>query len=447
MTADTEVSAAEGVGLSELERDMRGYFALHGAPLPETVLNWADRLSAASPTDAGGGWVNVGALYADRNAPEPLRSLAYYVGNPSAWDDYSERLSETIRRALDYVAPRTAAEPDKSAAGAGLTAACEPWKHHTGDPPDYDSPLAAVFGAGMAYTEALLARHLGVKSYEGGDGSEDFDQDATQTLENILIAAGLYDPEGGAWAKLPGADVSHTWPLSEEATHDAGPYAARAQAAPAPVGGGERDPAEIERLEADPWVKARIARAERESYQAGFAARAPTPDAPAEQAYSGTQPSENAYRSVETVTPAEHGAERGEGALKELRAFRSRLVSKVQYLNEQALDLTRFQEGLLAGGEEVLAFLTEEALAQPPGDAALDLGPKEISYQIEQGEDGVVAEAHGPEDAARREALHYAAVYGQDGLISVFRVSRREWRNALAPAQSQTHAGEPEVEG
>ena len=31
---------------------------------------------------------------------ERINSLAFYVGNPSAWDHYSENVSESIRRAI-----------------------------------------------------------------------------------------------------------------------------------------------------------------------------------------------------------------------------------------------------------------------------------------------------------------------------------------------------------
>ena len=51
-------STASGAGLSELERDMRGYFRLHGAPLPETIHNWADRISA-SRMSATTGWEDI----------------------------------------------------------------------------------------------------------------------------------------------------------------------------------------------------------------------------------------------------------------------------------------------------------------------------------------------------------------------------------------------------
>lgn len=78
-------------------------------------------------------------------------------------------------------------------AGQIIADACKPWEHYTGEPPDDGSPLSGVFVAGMVYTERLLAQLLNVTDYEGGDGSEDFDIDATQTLRNILAGAGLWD--------------------------------------------------------------------------------------------------------------------------------------------------------------------------------------------------------------------------------------------------------------
>lgn len=82
-----------------------------------------------------------------------------------------------------------------------LDEACEPWRFSTGELPAYDSPLSGVFCAGMAYSERLLAAALGVENYEGGDGSEDFDTDATNTLLNILAAAGIYDRDECRFAK------------------------------------------------------------------------------------------------------------------------------------------------------------------------------------------------------------------------------------------------------
>lgn len=48
---------------------------------------------------------------------------------------------------------------------------------------------------------------------------------------------------------------------------------------------------------------------------------------------------------------------------------------------------------------------------------------KTVEYQVWQ--DGLmVASAYGHDTDARREALHYAAVYGQDGPVEVERVSK-----------------------
>ncbi len=91
------------------------------------------------------------------------------------------------------------------AAAAILTDACKPWENYTGEPPDDGGPLISVFVAGMVYTERLLAKLLDVTHYEGGDGSEDFDNDATQTLRNILTGAGLWDADENCPAPAPPA--------------------------------------------------------------------------------------------------------------------------------------------------------------------------------------------------------------------------------------------------
>ena len=105
------------------------------------------------------------------------------------------------------LAALTAPPRPDHAGGVSLSEACEPWKHHVGDPPRDDSPLFAVFGAGIDYTERHLAELLGVSIYEGGDGSEDFRTDAGKTLLNILDAAGLYDRDEGVFAKLTPAQA------------------------------------------------------------------------------------------------------------------------------------------------------------------------------------------------------------------------------------------------
>ncbi|MRI57747.1 hypothetical protein D8770_28205, partial [Methylobacterium sp. DB1607] len=103
--------------------------------------------------------------------------------------------------AVNFVRTLIAAQPAGQAGDAGadartvMTEACKPWEHYTGEPPDDGSPLSGVFVAGMVYTERLLAKLLDVTHYEGGDGSEDFDADATQSLRNILIGASLWDAD------------------------------------------------------------------------------------------------------------------------------------------------------------------------------------------------------------------------------------------------------------
>lgn len=118
-------------------------------------------------------------------------------------------------------------------AAAILTKACEPWELCFGDPPECGGPLHGVFVAGMIYTERLLASLLNLSDYEHGDGSEDFDADATQSLRNILIGASLWDadenrPVSPAQAATPGVPDS-VRALSEAAspdwdTNEATPY-------------------------------------------------------------------------------------------------------------------------------------------------------------------------------------------------------------------------------
>ena len=119
----------------------------------------------------------------------------------TAWDETARANTAFIVAAVNHVRALIAARPAGQAGDTGadartaLTEACKPWEHYTGEPPDDGSPLSGVFVAGMVYTERLLAKLLGVAHYEGGDGSEDFDSDATQTLRNILTGAGLWDAD------------------------------------------------------------------------------------------------------------------------------------------------------------------------------------------------------------------------------------------------------------
>lgn len=58
------------------------------------------------------------------------------------------------------------------------------------------------FNQGVSHTVELLAKALGVDDWIAGDGSEDYDDDLTVTLLNILTVKGLYSPDEGEFAKL-----------------------------------------------------------------------------------------------------------------------------------------------------------------------------------------------------------------------------------------------------
>jgi hypothetical protein len=58
------------------------------------------------------------------------------------------------------------------------------------------------FNEGVNHTVDLLAKALGADNWVAGDGSEDYDEDLSQTLINILGSVGLYDAETGKFATL-----------------------------------------------------------------------------------------------------------------------------------------------------------------------------------------------------------------------------------------------------
>ena len=49
----------------------------------------------------------------------------------------------------------------------------------------------------------------------------------------------------------------------------------------------------------------------------------------------------------------------------------------------------------------------------------------EVEFEIWQ-DDMPVASASWPRDLAEREARHYAMMYGQDGLVTIYEVTRKE---------------------
>lgn len=127
-----------------------------------------------------------------------LREHLSYEDKLGFYADLSEGIREIVESALDLATPAPRTDGGMTAgedAGAILEEACKPWEFSIGEPPEYGSPLHGVFVAGMIYTERLLASLLSVSDYEQGDGSEDFDADATQSLRNILTGAGLWDAD------------------------------------------------------------------------------------------------------------------------------------------------------------------------------------------------------------------------------------------------------------
>jgi hypothetical protein len=65
---------------------------------------------------------------------------------------------------------------------------------------DYDNEQ---FNLGVLLTVDLLAKAISAPdTWVHGDGSENYHEDLSQTLINILAARGLYDPETGAFALI-----------------------------------------------------------------------------------------------------------------------------------------------------------------------------------------------------------------------------------------------------
>lgn len=59
------------------------------------------------------------------------------------------------------------------------------------------------FNLGVNHVVDLLAKSIGAPdTWVAGDGSEDYDEDLSQTLLNILAARGLFDPETLEFATL-----------------------------------------------------------------------------------------------------------------------------------------------------------------------------------------------------------------------------------------------------
>lgn len=111
------------------------------------------------------------------------------------------------RAVLDLLS-RTTPTSAGTVDGVDLKEACKPWEYHVGEPPDYESPLSAVYEAGADYALRMLARLVGVQTWTPAEAGESFECDFRGTLMNVLAVAGLYDDETGAWAKLPSPSPS-----------------------------------------------------------------------------------------------------------------------------------------------------------------------------------------------------------------------------------------------
>lgn len=172
-------------------------------------------------TDAERPYGNPGVIAETSNSTLGVIHEDSHEDGHTAWDETARANTAFIVAAVNHVRALIAARPAGQAGDAGadartvMTEACKPWEHYTGEPPDDGSPLSGVFVAGMVYTERLLAKLLDVTHYEGGDGSEDFDNDATQTLRNILTGAGLWDSDENRAVK-PAPDSTRTGAETED---------------------------------------------------------------------------------------------------------------------------------------------------------------------------------------------------------------------------------------
>lgn len=98
-----------------------------------------------------------------------------------------------------------------------LREAIEPYKDHHGPLPDFDSPVACVFDAGVQYAVELLAKELGVEDWTPCDGTEEYDGDLGGTLMNIVREAMPFDRHGERmWPSEVVASLSASSPSSEQ---------------------------------------------------------------------------------------------------------------------------------------------------------------------------------------------------------------------------------------
>jgi len=157
----------------------------------------APRADPKTPDAGVGGSVGGGGL---REVATGLIAFWKRIGNGQ-----HEKLDGLVRMAEAALASPQPAVQGPVAAGVGVSEVRRPPTWHTDE-----------FDADIGHCERLLAKLLGVSSYEHGDGSEDFDNDATMTLVNILAAAGLYDKDENR------PILASTTPPADPKTPDAG---------------------------------------------------------------------------------------------------------------------------------------------------------------------------------------------------------------------------------
>lgn len=113
----------------------------------------------------------------------------------SAWEGHVARLLARHRIAALSATPAPSGQ-DASQAQGEVERLTEPYKHHHGPLPDFDSPIACVFDAGVQYAVELLAKELGVTDWTACDGTEEYDGDLGGTLMNIVREAMPLNSDG-----------------------------------------------------------------------------------------------------------------------------------------------------------------------------------------------------------------------------------------------------------
>jgi hypothetical protein len=232
----TQAMIDNAFDLETREERRRGIWAmmLAAAPLAPLADAATTETAAGGEVDAGQHWQHVkrGTVYEIVGSASLQMSadlvdgsdLVVYRGEDGKL--WAREEGEFTDGRFTLVTNRTATT-GASAPGEVLSEACKPWEFHAGEPPEYDSPLAAVYDAGIGYAYERLAELLDVTDYQGGDGSEDYATDVMNTGRNILIAAGYADDDGDLLK--PAALRPIAPPAQDERLADAGDGGVREQ--------------------------------------------------------------------------------------------------------------------------------------------------------------------------------------------------------------------------